>query len=277
MKATMFQPFSIGVVAENKALKSKVIKVTPSEDLPFIDGEIKENVTATAYAGTDDRGTPYEGTATTDNTIDATWLPYGTNRVTAPDVRRGMRVMLYRMGEDDGKAGNVYWRSMGWDDHLMKLETVIFAFSATVDASKDVIDVESCYFVEVSTHQKHLLMHTSSANGEPFEYLFKFNTEIGDVTLTDDINNKIYMNSGEHQILLENADGAKVELNKKDIYGWAPQNMFLEAVNNIDVKAGNAVNLKAGTGFFFTTGGTTFDLTPGGTTLTTPAFKAVKG
>jgi len=266
----MFTPFSIGVVAEHKKLKSKVIKVTPTEELPFLDGEIKENVVSTQYSGTSSDGGYYEGTLNTDNTLDATWLPEGTNRVTAPDVRRGERVMLYKMGEDQNK---IYWRTLGLDDKLRRLETIVLAISATAQAADQELDIENCYFLEISSHKKHVTFHTSTANGEPFEYLFKFDLAAGNVVLKDDINNVVELNSPEHRITATNTDKSMMEVNRKNINMYAPQNINAVADKNISMRAGGDILGKAGGIVKFETGDTYFELRADGTTLKTPTFE----
>ena len=270
MKATMFTPVGIGVVAEHKPLHSKVASITPIEDLKFLDGEIKENVTSVGYKGTDSRGEPYEGSFVTDNTQNATWLPYGANRRTAPNLRRGMRVMLYRMGEDNGKAKNLYWRYLGLDDDLMRLETVIFAISATQKEDDSVLDISNTYFFEVSSHQKHIMMHTSAANGEPFEYLFNFDTGNGDVVLKDDINNQFHINSGERIVELENADGTRVSLIRRDLNMNVPDNLTALIGKNVKATVGGNVDIEAKGHIRFHTGATTLQLRPDGTLLQTP-------
>ncbi|MNP74369.1 hypothetical protein D3C76_1712340 [compost metagenome] len=57
--------------------------------------------------------------------------------------------------------------------------------------------------------------------------------------------------------------GSFFELNKKNINGYAPQNIFLKADMNVDVKA-QKITLDGG--------GSVFTLQAGGTTLKTPKF-----
>lgn len=258
MQTSLFRPYSLGIVAEHKALHSKEISVTPHERLSYLDGEIKENVNSTEFKGVGKDDLVYEGKINTDNTVSATWLPMDSNRVTAPHVRRGERVMLYQMGED---TTTLYWRPLGLDDHLRKLETVVLAISANPDTSSDKLDLNNCYFLEVSSHMKHLVLSTSQAHGEPYAYLMKLDLGKGKFELKDHTNNQFVLNSAERQLLVKNADGAYIDVNKKNIKANAPDSFLAEA--------GSMIQLK--------TGGTVLTLTPGGTTLITPDFQADKG
>jgi len=250
MEATCFRIVSLGLVAENKVMQDAngkwcyEVDVTPLESMSMLDGEIKSNPTAVEVEGVDHAGQNFSSKATVDATVTATWLPFGQNRITAPDVRRGVRVYLWQAADSD----KYYWTNAGLDGHLFKLETVIFAFSATKNESASGIDIDKCYFIEVSTHSKSITLQTSSDNGEPFEYTFNFNTAEGAVTLADDVGNYFELDSQEHKLTLKNQDNSHVILDK----------------TKIDIKATDEVHIDVGA--------TQVTMTPGGTIWKTPKF-----
>jgi hypothetical protein len=252
MKISLFKPFSLGIVAENKDLKGKDLKVSPVEALTFMDGELASTPTPTEYTGTDESGKVYHGKMITDNVITATWLPGKSNRITAPNMRRGERVMIYQMAEVD----KYYWQELGLDDHLRKLETAIFAFSGNPKEGNDDLDPSTCYFLEVSTHDKRVTFQTSKSNGEPFSYKFEFDTGTGNVQLDDDIGNMFHLDSNRHYIEIKNTEGSWIELDKENIRFTAPKK----------------IHAKAGTEILLECGGTTLSLKPSGTVLKTPKF-----
>lgn len=252
MQVSAFTPYSVGIVAENKDLKGKIIKVMPNETLPFVDGEISSTPTPTVFSGKDETGKVYQGKMVSDNIVEATWLPTGSNRVTAPNMRRGERVMLYQMANVD----KYYWQPLGMDDHLRKLETAIFAFSGNPNEGSNELDPETCYFLEVSTHMKKVTFQTSKANGEPFSYRFEFDTDKGNVHLDDDIGNLIHLDSARHYIEAKNTEGCHLELDK--------ENIRFTAIQKLHAKAGTEILLECGA--------TTLSLKPGGTVLKTPKF-----
>jgi hypothetical protein len=237
MISSQFRIVDLGIVAENKPLSSKIILVTPLESLPFLQGEIRQTPEVITAEGTDANGVSYTEKMITDLTVEATWLPIGnTNRRTAPDVRRGERVVLWQSGNSD----RYYWTSMGMDDNLRKLETVVYTFSGTANESVDSTDPDQCYYVEVSTHNKQITLQTSDKNGEPFRYTFQFNTGEGVVTLTDDVGNYFEFDSSETKLTLKNKDGTWVSLDRKDILGYAPKNIDLKAESRIKLTCGSS-------------------------------------
>jgi hypothetical protein len=205
--------YSVGIVAANKLLSSKVIEVTPIESVPMLDGEITDNVNQYQTTSKDASGATYSAAVATTVTVKATWLPIGSsNRITAPDVRRGEIVIIYRFADSD----EFYWGTLKDDSHLRKLETVIFAFNAdTVEGSKASLD--NTYFLEISTHNKVVHFHTSNANGEPYTYDIQINTGEGFIQIQDNDGNFIKFDSKEQQIEMVNKSGSKVEINKADI------------------------------------------------------------
>lgn len=249
MEATCFKIVSIGIVAENKEMRSvdggwnSVIHASPIESQNMMDGELKSNPTAVEVSGVDNSGQSFAAKAVVDGTVEATWLPWGSNRKTAPDVRRGERVYLWQAANAD----KYYWTVTGLDDHLRKLETVIFAFSASTDEGAG-LDIDKCYFIEVSTHSKAITLQTSSANGEPFEYTFQFNTAEGAVTLTDDVGNYFELDSEAQRLTLKNQAQSHVILDK----------------TRINIKALDEVAIDVGA--------TQVSLTPAGTIWKTPKF-----
>lgn len=245
MQASCFKSVSLGIVAENKKLSSKEILVTPIEELSMSDGEIRSNPETLEASGVDATGKAFNSSVAVDSVIEATWVPFLSNRVTAPDVRRGERVRIWRSGDSD----KYYWSTMGLDDNLRKLETVVFAFSATKDESQTELNLDNCYYFEVSTHNKSITLQTSTVNGEPFSYTVQINAAEGAFLVEDDIGNSFELDSSENRLTLENADQSVVELNK----------------GKISLTANEEVSI--------TVGGTKQTWTPGLTTLKTPLFE----
>lgn len=205
--------YSLGTVAANKPLTSKDIEVVPIEDTPMVNGEVTDNGERVSAKASDVEGGAYETEVPTASSIVATWLPLGnSNRVTAPDVRRGEMVVLYRFADQD----KFWWVTMEDDIRLRKLETVIFAISATQD-EKQANDAKSTYFMEWSSHKKLIHIHTSKADGEPYTYDIQINTKEGFITIQDDDGQVISLDSKERQLVMKNRDGSILDINKTKI------------------------------------------------------------
>lgn len=218
MEVSQLRIYSIGIVAANKVLSSKDIEVTPIEDLPMTDGELLDNVDQYSAAASTVDGAAYQVNVATANTVTATWLPInGSNRMTAPDVRRGETVVLYRFGDTD----KFYWATLKDDMRLRKLETVVFAFSATRNENQDTT-AETSYFIEISTHKKLIHLHTASADGEPFEYDIQLNTKDGYFVITDNAGNSFTLDSHRKQLQLENGAGSVLNILDKQIFMSSP-------------------------------------------------------
>lgn len=236
MDQSFLHEYSIGIVAENKALGSTKILVTPYEKTQLVDGDLKSNPTKVTSQGKDAQGTNYTVNATMDNVIEAEWLRgTSTNRRTAPDVRRGERVRIYRYADTD----QFYWQPMGLDDHLRKGETVIYSFSGTKDEKEDSTKPENSWYMEVSTHNGAATFQTSKKNGEKFGYTIQVDAKNGRVLIQDDVGNSIELDSINTVLLLVNKDQTSVELNKKDINIYAPDNLNIETGKSVNIKTKN--------------------------------------
>lgn len=234
--------YSLGVVAMNKLRSSDLIEAVPIEDMNFVDGELTDNVAKYEAKGKDSQGQAYEHAIDSTVTILAKWIPDGTsNRLTPPDVRRGERVQIWQYGDQD----KYFWSTLFYEPDLRKLETVIYSYSNTRDEdTKSAAD--TTYYFEVSTHDKHITLHTSNSDGEPFVYDIQLNTKEGFLLIKDDIGNYIQLDSKNVRIEAKNADGSWFDMNRKVISAYAPDTINLTAENDINLKAGRSINSEAG-------------------------------
>lgn len=238
MELSQLKYYSVGIVAVNKPLQSKVIEVTPIEALPMSSGELTDNTETINTKGQTATGEAYQVALDTTSTIQATWLPLGgSNRLTAPDVRRGENVMLYRFSDTD----QFWWTTLRDDMHLRKLETVIWGFSGTRDENAQP-SADNMYWLEISTHTKAVTFHTSDADGEPFKYDIQINTKEGFILIQDDDGNFFSLDSTNRQIEMRNKDGSHVNIDKKQISISSPDKISLQS-KTIDIRASNAVQV----------------------------------
>lgn len=275
-KASVFKMVGVGVVANNKELMSKEIEVTPTEWLSMHDGEMTSNGAQMKHKAKDIDGNESQGMILTDQVVKATWLPSGSNRLSAPDVRRGVHVELWATADAD----KYYWKTMGLDDHLHKLETIIIGISNTTDESVKDLTPENMYWIEFSTHTKRLAFCTSKSNGEAYQHELWIDTDASELMYTDDIGNLVNVKSKVNLIHLQNAKGAYIKIDQKDIKMFAPQDINAEATRDVSVKAGRHMALdakqnltaKGGVLASIDGGGSKMTFTASGTTLKTPKF-----
>lgn len=231
--STLLRPWKLGIAANNLDIDAddpELLQVVPIEGTPFADGELVSLPFEAESTATDPDGNTVVSKVTMDQALPAKWLRgTSTNQATPPCIRRGMRVMLWRVGDENA----YWWQDIGLDRQLMKLETVVMQFSATKDESADPRLPENSYYLEVSTHKGAITLSTSKANEEFCKYVVQINTKEGRIVVTDDIGNEMAMDSAETIIGFTNADGTQFELNKRDILGYAPEDIILAAEENM--------------------------------------------
>jgi hypothetical protein len=208
-----FRPVAVGLVATNKKRGTPNIRVTPIEIFSDLNSDIKDQSEEVESSGLGADNKPFKIKISRGIAIDAEWLGE-TNRVLSPDVRRNEQVMLYQSGD----SNKYYWTSMGRDDNLRRLETLVWAYNG--DPSNEDADPsrDNSYVQEISTHDGHITLTTSDKNGEKAKYLFQFNTKDGRVTLEDNLGNFIFLDSVERDIHLQNGDTSFFRMLKEDIF-----------------------------------------------------------
>ena len=224
--------YSFGRAANNKALNSKELQVTPIEQLSMLDGELISLPFDSEVTGQTAGGAEYGAKVILDTALTATWFPLSSNRTTAPDVRRGERVLIWRYKDTD----QYYWTETGWDDHLRRLETVHYRFSATTDEAADMEDASNYYHLQISTHEGMIHVETSNKNKEKAVYAIQINTKDGLIVVTDDHGNFLQLESVAKIWSMQNGDGSLWQLNKKVIYGYAPDKIHMIAENLIHMQ-----------------------------------------
>lgn len=201
--------YSIGVAAEDNDTGRWGIRVSPLEQLNFMDGEINADVVTIDSSGIDAGGQTYADQVDTANSFMATWIGIGeSNRRTAPNVVVGEQLILFTYAD----TGEYFWTPRNQSRALRRLETAVFAFSASPAAGAKELNDDNSYIVEISAHQKRLTLSTSKANGEVAAYTFQLNGGEGLAILSDDMNNEIAIHSTGNRISLINADNTEFHL-----------------------------------------------------------------
>ena len=265
-----FVLYGLGRAANNKALNSRELEITPIEQLSMLDGELVSLPFDSEVSGERADGSSYTSKVMLNAALTAMWLPLGTHRRMPPDIRRGERVFIYRYADTD----QYYWKETGWDDHLRRLETVHLRISATPEQDADMDDPSNYYHLAISSHDKLIHLETSRANGEVAKYALQFNLAEGVVALSDDHGNFCQLESVAKIWSMQNGDGTLWQLKKKEIYGYAPDKMHVIAENKIHFQTKDFLletqtgNIEASTSFKIKT--PKFDVESDTNTFTTP-------
>lgn len=204
--------YSLGIVLEAKERNSDVIKVMPIEELPQTNGMLSESSKKYDVSMPNSQGVKSKDKLESDSGIIAKWILGGGNRITAPDVQPSETVLIYRFADTD----EYYWSLVFREPKLRKLETVNYSFS-NLPSGMSEFDKDTSYWFEVSTHDKHVKLHTSKNDGEVYSYDIEINAADGNLIIKDDAGNNITLDSKNNQILLNTVAGASIDLNNGDI------------------------------------------------------------
>lgn len=219
----------IGIVLEDKAPNSRVVKVHCPELQPYLEGEVGPAV-QDKQVSSGENGDGYVGKVTTTNVIEAIYGGrYVTNRIYPPDVKKKEQVIVYSFGDSD----TYYWDTLGRDDRLRRTERYTVAISDTPDAV-DTLTVENTYQFEMDTlHNKHILLRTCKSSQEEFQYLVKLDAKESTVTVCDDVGNEFRIESKTPRILMRNKDGCFLDLVQKKGVLCVPEDLLIKAGDQI--------------------------------------------
>lgn len=239
MRHTVFKPIGIGYVMSNKKLREMEIEVYLPEQTNLRDGELLPATKDLEYELEDINELIRKGKITTGNTVPATWLPMTAHHLEAPSVRRGERVMVYNMADSEV----YYWKEMGLDEDLRKLDTIVFAISATKDEQDTKLTATNTYWIEFSTHSKKVALVTTQADGEPFGYEMFLDTAKGTFRLIDTVNNYVELISEDNKIQMVTAEEAFAKVEKNTVQLQTPDGAeyFIDGKN---IKSHNANGCK---------------------------------
>ncbi len=174
---------SIGIVANDKEPTSKIIKVFPSEQLAEYEGVITD---------TDDKKDSSSNIISSGSAlavgsldrkmiIEAEWIDLsGGNRVTAPDVKKGESVMLYKMGD----ASRWFWTPMRNESDLRRKESVVKVYGNTEEHGKT-LDNSNSYYTVMDTKNKKIQLHTANNDGEAVGFDIIIDTKLGTIEIKD--------------------------------------------------------------------------------------------
>ena len=222
-----------GIAVEDRAMGSREIKVFVRELVPYSGGSIGDTTRNETYSVKDETGATVSGNVSTTNNIVADYWGEATNRFHPPDIVKGEQVKVYKYADED----KWYWKSLGRDDNLRKGELIRHAASNDMSQNKQLTE-DNTYFTEIDTKiAKRIRVHTSKSDGEAFGYDIVIDAKNNFIQITDDVGNRIELNSAETDIKLTNKEGTVVDLDKRNVLIGAP--------GNITIRAGQLIILTA--------------------------------
>lgn len=228
-----------GTVAENAIVgKEDQILVFLNEQFPNSSGQLEVNPEIFTTSGKDSKGKHYTIRQNTESTITATFLNRDTNRITAPQVQKGERVLVYQFDNDK----TYYWEPANLDNHKRVQEAVVHAYAAKKPTDgKDLVPTtpENSYTTTVDGINGMIEQRMTEANGEISPWLTQYDAKNGNMVITDQKGNIIQINTKETTIEIVNADRSHIQL-KRDVI-----NIYSE--NQLNIEVGKEINIQVPT------------------------------
>lgn len=225
--------YGVAIVAEDKATDTDEVLVYLPSLYPEADGEVVATAEKKDVTIKSPTGDTHSSSALSSNAVMMKWLPFNTNRVTAPDVRKGSKVVVYKF-----KGQSTYrWTYFGYDGTL-RLETVIYAFSATPHVKEDApLTPDNYYIFLISSHTKKIQLLTGQGNGEATSYAITLDTGQGGFSLVDGEQNMFILNSLKHFWSFSNQEKSNFAIDKKKIIASCEDEMLLRGKEHIGLQA----------------------------------------
>ena len=240
-KRSLIRPYSLGIAAANLEFGQKDLEVSPIENLAQLDGEVVDTQIEIESTGVDKDGNTYSTLQKASNSIKATWFPLDIYRAFPGLIRRGERVMIWRVGDTD----KYYWTEMGLDDKTRRTDIMTFLIPNSSKEGENSRTPDTAYFIEVNTVDKHISIQTNKNDGETFAYLLQLNPGGKNATLCDDVGNYIQLDSGLQKIIAKNQMGSEFWIEKNKGGFKTSENITIET-KTLDIKVQN-MNVKATT------------------------------
>ena len=215
MSESKFGRYAIGTVLTDLMPGSKEIKVMPHEVMADVEGDLEAKETVNKQI-TDSAGSTHDVKLDVENALTATWYNPNSNRVTPPNVRKGEKVEIYKFAD----SSKYYWKTMGNELDLRRLEDVVYVFVNTKDEKETVINDSNSYTLNISTLNKMIKIQTADNDGEATTY-------------------KLYMDTKDGRVVLEDGRGNTVGLDS------ATDTFNIKTNNEVNIDAANVVNVSA--------------------------------
>lgn len=229
-----------GTAASNIDAMGNTLHVIVHEWHSMYDGPIEVSVDVLESYTVDNDGKTHHDKIQSTQTIHATWMPSGSNRLTAPNIKVGERVEILQ----ESDTSTYYWRPVGLDEHHRRLETIIWGIAATPDG--DPTDPDSRYWIEFSSDSKKIVLTTSNKNGEKARYSISVDCGEGQFNIMDDRGNFATLDSTEDNWKMSTTQGSFIEIDKEDIYINAENNLEATIANDMSVQVGNNLSTTVG-------------------------------
>ena len=190
--------YATAIVAEDKKLGTNDILCFPIEQMAGHSGDLLEKKKMKGMANDESMGLS-QANIEKEVTLTAQWINVGSsNRVTAPDVKKGETVSLYRYGGTD----KYYWTTMFSETDVRRQEAVLMLYGNEKEHGK-ASGKENSYWTLIDTVNKKVQLHMSNNDGEVTTYDIILDGKAGTVELIDGKKNQILLESKSNTLTIK--------------------------------------------------------------------------
>ena len=211
-----------GVAAENKSPDSKTLKIRISELTPIASGALKANDKDYSVSG---GSGGFSGNVKAADYIIATYKGDTSNRRYCPDVVLGEEVIVYT----DSRNDSIWYWEPTTKDQKQRTDGERVGEIANNAKTPEDLNESNTYGHEANTVGKYYKIYTSKSSGEKFAYSILIDAGHGIVTIADDDENKIELDSNVPRIVIKNKNGCFFEMSQNNVNITAVEDMTLKA------------------------------------------------
>lgn len=233
-KDSKIRIYSLGYAGANLSFGERELEVIPIEDLDQLDGEVNDMLGELESTGVDKDNNTFATKQVVANTIKAMYLPLDSHRPFPSLIRRGERVLIWRVADTD----KYYWTEMGLDDTTRRKDVYTLLVSNSPTEGEHSRHYKTAYYLEVNTVDKHITIQTNKNDGEQFAYLFQLNPGGGSATICDDAGNFFQLDSKAKKLYVQNAVGSTFGIENDKGWFKTPAQIDMET-KNFNVKCTN--------------------------------------
>lgn len=220
---SLFRRWCVGIVTADKPEGTNTISVFPVERLPLSSGKVGEEQEQINQNVGDSFGTSASQSLLGEKICKAQWFPNGDNHLfTAPMVRKNESVQLYRYADSE----TIFWTTIYLEPSLRRLERIIWG-SGNLSSPGKSLDLDSIYYLEFDTIRKVINIKTSNSDGERIVYHLSLNPGQGEAFLQDDKGNRVFLDSSENKVMLEDAAGGRIDTTNGVVRLHGPNGVFI--------------------------------------------------
>jgi len=204
-KESEYKLYSVGIAAvdlDKEDYTAKELEVFPIELMSLLEGDISgKDMKPYTIQVTDEEDIPETAiTIKKKMTFKATWLPgNSSNRITAPNIKKGETVMLYKYADTD----KYYWTTFDYERDIRGKERVTTLYGNT---DKEVLTMTNSHYVTIDAFKNFMELYFNGGESNGVEYRARIDGTKNIASFKDSKGNYISLES--------NADTEKHHLNK---------------------------------------------------------------